>query len=240
MKGDSEVILMIAFFFIGLLIGNEISNDIFKTILEASAALAAAFFGAHYAFKLQNEKNKEENDFRDTQAANRAIFELIRTHNKFLAIEKQFIIPHINNPSRHLLIMPAVGITVTPTQINYDSLAFLFPSNKPNILGTLSSVEQEICSTIEVIEKRSNFHYDNVQPVIENLEKIYGTHIPANEIEKALGTRFSKILSDSTDFMIEGVAAVIEGTRNHIELLHSQTIEIYPGHKIIKMDLTSF
>ena len=118
-------------------------------ILAASiATLAAAYFGAKYAFSLQNEKEKRASDATDVKAANSAIFELARTYNKFLAIKKQFIDEHRGKAERHLMIMPVAGMSWEPPKFNYDTISFLFRSSDPNLLGTLSLVEQEIASTL--------------------------------------------------------------------------------------------
>jgi len=205
-------------------------------ILAASlATLAAAYFGAKYAFSLQNEKETRASHSTDVKAANSAIFELARTYNKFTAIKKQFIDEHRGKAERHLMIMPVAGMSWEPPKFNYDSISFLFTSSDPNLLGTLSLVEQEIASTLDVIKQRSTMHVDVLQPAIEKLSQRVGGQVSLRQIEEELGQRLATTLRMSTDFMIEGVDNVLAGCMEHITKIKAETDKIYPGHVVIKM-----
>lgn len=205
-------------------------------ILAASlATLAAAYFGAKYAFALQNEKEKRASDSTDVKAANSVIFELARTYNKFTAVKKQFIDEHRDKVERHLMIMPVAGMSWEPPKFNFDSISFLFKSSDPNLLGTLSLVEQEIASTLDVIKQRSAMHVDVLQPAIEKLSQRVGDQVSSRQIEDELGQRLAATLRMSTDFMIQGVDNVLSGCMEHMTKIKAETDSIYPGHVIIKM-----
>ena len=205
-------------------------------ILAASlATLVAAYFGAKYAFKLQDEKAKRDSDVRDVKATNGVIFELVRTYNKFIAIKKQFIDEHRDKAERHLLIMPVAGMSWQPPKFDYDSISFLFTSSNPNLLGTLSLVEQEIASTLDVIKQRSAMHVEVLQPAVERLSQRVGDQFSLAQIEAELGQRMAATLQMSTTFMIEGVDDVLSGCKEHIDLLKSETQKSYPGHIVIGM-----
>lgn len=205
-------------------------------ILAASVAtLAAAYFGAKYAFSLQNEKEKRTSDATDVKAANSAIFELARTYNKFLAIKKQFIDEHRGKAERHLMIMPIAGMSLDPPKFNYDAISFLFRSSDPNLLGTLSLVEQEIASALDLIKQRSAMHVDVLQPTVERLSQRVGDKVTTRQIEDELGQRLAVTLKMSTDFMIQGVDSVLAGCMEHMTKIKSETDKIYPGHVVIRM-----
>lgn len=209
-------------------------------ILVASiATLAAAYFGAKYAFKLQNEREKQASDAIDVKAANSVIFELARTYNKFTAIKKQFIDPHRNDPERHLVIMPVAGMSWEPPKFNYDAISFLFRSSDPNLLGTLSLVEQEITSTLDFIKERSRMHVEVLQPAVERLSERIGEQVTLRQIEDELGKRLAATLRLTTTFMIEGVDDVLAGCKQHIAQIKSQTQQMYPGHGVIGLIVRS-
>jgi len=197
--------------------------------------LFAAFGGSWYAFKLQDEKHKRDTDERDVKAANSAIFELTRWHKKFYAFKRQFIVEHLNNPWRQFYIMPAAGMSLSHPKFDYDSLAFIFKSKNPNLLGTLSLTELEISSTLDVIHQRSKMHVEILQPAVEEVERRFGPLFPPEEVEKQLGSRHSQALKMLTDYIISGVDDSLAAIRNHIDLINAETKAIYPEHVVIGM-----
>ena len=206
-----------------------------EILITSLATLAAAYFGAKYAFSLQKEKEKRNSDMADVKAANSAIFELARTYNKFMAIKKQFIDEHRNKPERHLMIKPLVGMSWEPPKFNYDAISFLFRSSDPNLLGTLSLVEAEIASTLDLIKQRSAMHVDVLQPAIERLSQRFGDQLSMQQIEDELGQRLVATFEMNTDYMIQGVDDIIAGCIKHMAKIKTETDKMYPGHVVIKM-----
>lgn len=204
------------------------------SILSAAATLAAAFFGASYAFKLQRETLEREAVKGQVEAGNKAIFELVRTLNQFVAVRNQFINEYRENPGRHLYILPMTG-TLRVMQLNFDDLSFLFDTESPNFLMHLSMFQLEVASTVDVISQRSKIHVEVIQPTVESLEKEFGGVIKITQIESAIGTRHVKVLKMLTDFMIEGVDGVILNAKRHINEMSQILKKKFPGHKIIGM-----
>lgn len=238
MKGDTEVVLMIGFFIVGAAL-MAFAKDIsmiphVEAMLGAAATLIAAFVGAWYAFKLQLAHLEQRKTKEQVEAGNKAIFELVRTYNKFYAIKNQFIEEFRRNPARHVFIMPMAG-DIKPLQLNFDTLAFLFDSEDPNLLGRLAMFEQEVASTLGVIDQRSRLHADIVQPTVEKLERESGPLMSIEQIEKALGTRYSKTLKMLTDFMVDGVDGVVQAAEHHIGEMNRILRVKFPGHKVIGM-----
>lgn len=213
----------------------EIISKSAEILFSSLATLAAAYFGAKYAFKLQSDKDKRASDATDVKSANSVIFELARTFNKFIAIKKQFIDEHREKEERHLIIMPVAGMSWEPPRFNYDSISFLFKSSDPNLLGTLSLVEQEIASTLDVIKQRSTMHVEVLQPTIERLSQEVGEQVSLRQVEDALGQRLATTLRMSTTFMVDGVDNVLVGCKEHIEKIKAETQRLYPGHTVIGM-----
>lgn len=238
MKGDTEVVLMIVFFFAGAFFAafaEEISLMPFaNTIVASLTTLAAAFFGAKYAFKLQAKQKQEETDRTNVEAGNKVIFQLVRLYNKFGAIRNQFIEEHRNSPGKRYFIMPVAGLEINDPHINYDSLSFIFNSGKLNILDELSSFEQEVTSALDVISRRSEHHYNVIQPAIEKLEKTYGEKVTLDQIDSILGKRESQIAAISTDNMILCVDTIMNYDKTIIKLSNLMK-KLYKGHTIIEM-----
>jgi len=241
MKGDTEVILMILFFFSGAVFAvyaEEISIlPFFDTLTAPLATLLAAFFGAKYAFKLQAKQKQEEIDRINVEAGNKVIFQLIRLYNKFGSFRNQFIEQYRHDPGRRYFILPVAGLEGSDIRINYDSLSFIFNSGKLNILDELSSFEQEITSAIEVISRRSEHHYKIIQPAIEEIEKTHGEKVTLEQIDSKLGKRETQIATISTDNMI----MCVDGVMSYgalITKLSDLLKELYKEHEIIGMKNT--
>lgn len=213
----------------------EIISKSAEILFTSLATLAAAYFGAKFAFRLQSDKDMRASDAADVKSANSVIFELARTFNKFIAIKKQFIDEHRSKAERHLMIMPVAGMSWEPPRFNYDSISFLFKSSDPNLLGTLSLVEQEIASTLDVIKQRSTMHVEVLQPTIERLSQQVGEQVSLRQVEDALGQRHATTLRMSTTFMVDGVDNVLAGCKEHIEKIKAETQRLYPGHTVLGM-----
>lgn len=238
MKGDTEVVLMIVFFIVGAAVvayAEELSLiPYLNTILGAAATLAAAFFGAKYAFQLQLESLKQKEVKDQVEAGNKAIFELVRTYNQFLAVRNQFIDEHRQSPGKHVFILPMAG-NLHVMQLNFDNLTFLFDAADPDLLGRLALFQREVASTIDVIAQRSQLHVDVIQPAVERLEEEVGEAIQLGQLEKALGKRNTQTVKMLTDFMIEGVDGLIAGSERYINELNKILKEKFRGHKIMGM-----
>lgn len=239
MKGDTEVILFVAFFFTGVALGSILADasmePYLNSVVSALATLAAAFFGAKYAFDLQEKKQLRDTALTQVKAGNSLISSLSRTRNKFVAFRAQFIKPHQDNPIRHYFIQPTSGVAGINLQIDYDALDFFFASTDPDYLGRLSMLEQEVISTIEVIMQRSDFHYHQLQPAIERIEKSTGPKVTPEQIDQELGTRDAQVLCMITDQMVESVDRVIEWTETLAQEANRTLNQLYPGHQVIKI-----
>jgi hypothetical protein len=244
MKVSAKIVLLVIFaaicFFVagfsaGRIVDSASSKAFFDYFFTPFTTLVAAFGGSWYAFKLHEDNTQKESDARDVKSANNAIFELARWYNKFHAFRTQFIVEHESNPLRYLYIMPAAGMSFGAPEFDYDSLSFIFRSKNPNLLGTLSLVEQEIVSTLDVIQQRSKLHVDVLQPAVEEVEKKLGGGFPPSELEKELGTRHFQVIRMLTDHMVSGVDDALAGIREHIDLIKAETTALYPGHVVVGM-----
>ena len=244
MKVDAKVILLTLFVGLcwamaGLSLGRTVeaisAPPFLDYLFTPITTLVAAFGGSWYAFKLQEGKNQKEADQKNVNAANSVIFELTRWHKKFHALKSQFISEHLHNPWRHFLILPVAGMSLDHPNFDYDSLAFIFKSKNPNLLGTLSLAELEISSTLDVINQRSKMHVEILQPAVEKVENRLGGQFSPEEVEKHLGPRHSHTLRMLTDFIVSGVDDSLAEIRKHIDLIYAETTEIYPDHVVIGM-----
>lgn len=230
-----SIVSLVSGLIVGIIVSHKFTDLSF--ILTSLTTLVAAFLGAKFAFQMQTKKQEEERIKSEVTAGNKAIFEIIRTYNKFVAIRNQFINPNRNNPARHYFIHPISGINNHITSIDYDSLSFLMNTKTPDILNKLSAFEQEANSTIEAINHRSKLHFDVIQPAIEKAENKHGPQLTEQQIDTSVGSRYMVTIKMSTDIMVECVDSVISLAETDIETLRNLLKQEYKGHNIIKMQI---
>ncbi len=177
-------------------------------LVTAALTLSATFLGAYYAFSLQSKKAKlEQLQQRKTQG-NLAIFNISRIYNMFLCVRNQFIDPSRDSLGRHFEIQASYEFEKN-FDFNYAELAFLFNSTVPNILGEINTLHNQVTSTIELINHRSAFHREQLQPKLESAGLV-GDGYNLEEVEKVVGPRLTITMKTSTDDMVEAVDDIIE------------------------------
>ncbi|MEW5056527.1 MAG: hypothetical protein AB1Y25_02795 [Cycloclasticus sp.] len=232
-KHEKLITIIIFSFITGLVLGLITKVDA-KEIFIGLITLSAAFMGAYSAFALQNRKHERERTTAKVEAGNKAIFNLVRSYNTFLAFKKQFIDPFENDPGKFVSIPPSIGFE-GKANFDFDSLTYLFQIGDPNILGELSSFQAEVEATIALILQRSHMHLNGVQPAMEKSGVVDGQDIYSNQLKEILGNRLFVIMVQGTDQMIEGVNSIILNAEKLIEKLHKIHIKNYKGHIILKM-----
>jgi hypothetical protein len=207
-----------------------------ELIVTTLTTLVAAYGGTKYAFSIQNKKNTQNQDDLNIANGNLALFTLIRFHNKFLNINSQMIGDMRNHPHRHHFIKPSAIGAASPPKFDYASLAFLINTD-PNLLGKLSSLEQDVTGTIEIIDLRSRLHFEQLQPLVERLGRELGPDpgITPEQVENILGERTTFHLVRYTDFMVGGVDRAIARTKELSIELGLALKRKYPDAMIIKI-----
>ena len=241
LQGDKQILLAIVVGLLGFAMGllSELNSMDFplEAVTGPLMTLVAAFFGAWYAFKLHDNKDKRKRTEHDVKAANRAIFEISRHCNRLATYRKQFLEGKRNDPYRDYSILPVAGFSWENPEIDYDSLFFLFESSELDLVTEISSVEQEIISAVDVIRQRSEFHVKRLQPVIEKLEKQHGPTFSPNLISSALGPKDSRVLRMLTDYNYTCVDSAITEMQKVMEKLAGEVRILYPGHVVISFKL---
>lgn len=212
----------------------EIIVQIVIAGFTAVATLAAAYFGAKFAFDFQNRKN-EENEVKATvKSANMAIFALMRSHHELTAVNKQYIEPNVNDEDRHFSILPSSS-NIPHLDLQFNELSFLLSSSDPNLLNNLALTQSEINSTIDVVNARSTFHLTELQPLLEIHHERLSQISSLQEMESVIGVRATHTLRSVTDAMIENVPTALQILANDADQLYKITKGIYPSHGVVRM-----
>ncbi len=233
-----DVFVMVLFFAAGLFVGQNYSvwSTFAKDVVGALATLFAAFLGAWYAFRLQSEKDRRSEIAARATSLNAAIFELMRAHNKLIALRNQFINPLRMHPDRDFMIQPVAGGSLGAMSLDYKSLGFLFLSDDPNILGQLAMVDQDFAGSLDVISQRSRMHFEELQPIVEGLSGGNSLAVvTCDQIAAALGPMKTKQLGDLSRYMVEGIDGGILDTAKAIGDLSRLGRPLVAGLPVLRM-----
>jgi hypothetical protein len=214
------------------------------TLLLAVATVVAIYYSWRVDERrrkdtaLQEKVRKEETSLaeatRNCRAVNLVSFQLIATYQTFRSVRRDAIEPFFSDPARDFMILPIVA-ALKPVAIDYSSLLFLLEGDDANVLVSLSSLDQEISATIEIIRER-NLHHDMViQAKAFALTEAVGPVVSGSALEKTIGRRDMMKLKQSTEFMIRGIDSIVDGCKKVSDELKNATRKLYPDkyHKII-------
>ncbi len=239
MKSDSLIVISIASLFVGVLLG-AISNEkafdtTFNVLAPAIATLVAAFLGAGYAFKLQENERRAREVKENVASGNRAIFSLMRMYSKLKNFEKQFLNPFKGDKTAFLQMQPTLELIKYEIKLDIDSLSYLLETEHGNILGELSACIGKYQGAIDAINNRSHIHLNHVLPILERAGFVEGADYSIEKIKEFLGPRLFAAITDGTDQVFSHTLHTIE----EIDRISSELTRVlkqsFPGHVIIRM-----
>lgn len=209
------------------------------------ATLLAAFLGAWFAFRLQNNREENKKHQENIGAANRALFTLSRFISALEDIKRQVIDPVRDRPDRFVAMLPflisnydALRFDTKSLTLRFDtkSLTFLLESNSPNLLGELITEENRFHQAINLLSNRSELHRHQVQPLLEAAAVRIGGEHPIADIKKALGARIFTQITMATDDLIEHVDQTLSTSEYLSKRFVVAMKEIYPKSKFITVE----
>jgi hypothetical protein len=239
-NNERTITLVVSTFVIGIILGliAQIEETAMEVILTALTTLVAAFSGAYYAFRLQSKEKDSETISSNVAAGNKAIFSLLTNFNKFTNFRDQFINEFRENEFRYLYILPAVGMA-RPSEIDFDSLGFIFKHKNRNLLAQMSLNQSEAESAMEVITLRSSLHNESIQRKLDEVGLNQEAQFTLGALREAVGERDFAQIVQLTNQMISSVDSVIETSEKLIGELQKTIVDIYPKHIVIGMQKIS-
>jgi hypothetical protein len=237
-KHERNITIVLITFISGVILGllTNIEKDPLELIIPALTTLVAAFLGAYFAFRFQNNREEEKKHQNNVEAANRALFNLSRIINELEVIKKQVIDPVRDRPDRYLAMQPFLIPNYDDMKFNIDSLTFLLESKSPNILGEILVEETNFHQVINSLNNRSELHRYQVQPILEAAGVRVGGQYLAADIERALGQRIFIQIQNATDNLIEHVDETLVSSQKIMDKLVSNLKRIYPKSEFLILD----
>lgn len=221
----------------GWIAHGKLIEVLFTAYVPALATLFAAYYGARYAFDLQQKK--QEDDVKKTNLANGniAIFTLLSMINSLLSYQKQIIDPIRNNPKAFLEMQPTLSFLREDLSFRIKNLYFLVEKNDPNLLGQLMLEEARYRAAMDAINERSKLHIHEIQPLLERCGVIEGGTYTFEGIEKVLGNRFYTTLQQQLAQIIDHVDSAIVSMDATGKKLNQALKAAYPKERVLAIAL---
>lgn len=205
-----------------------------KEILTPVMAIFATFFGAMFAFRLNEAKDLRSLSNSRREALNRALFILIRQKNAVHQLELGF--QKYTSLVERAFNMPAMKPPAYADLVfSMAELDFLLESKNPAILFMLSIEEERFHQTISAVQIRNEFYVDEVQKAL-SAQKINGRATTLLELQALLGERLFHGAMNGADMAWQHVTNTNLSLQHAHAELHKLAKEIFPGHKFLSYD----
>lgn len=212
--------------------------DVFLTsYIPALATLLAAFYGAKYAFQFQIDKEAENIKRFNLVSANIAIFTLMRMANKLRNYQRDTIDIVRKSPSRFLELQPTLDMEKEHIKLDIEALYFVLETEDRNLLGEVIIEEERYRNVIDTINKRSQLHLHEVQPLLESANFVSGDSYSLDDIKQMLKPRIYDTLVQATESVINLVDETLISIEMTSNKLTASIKKQYPDKTVISFIL---
>jgi hypothetical protein len=206
-----------------------------QDIARSALALVGTFFGATFAFRLNQSKESFQLHLKRRESLNRAIFILIRQYNAVHHLKNEF--SAFSKPIEKAFKLRAV--TPPPYQDlyhNFENIEFILESKNPHIIFDLSIEQERFHQIMAAINFRNEFFIKEVMPAAANAD-LDGKLLSARELQEKLGDR---IYYGAIQGVEEAEKILILGNESLPKMLKSLrdfAKEQYPKHSFINYEI---
>ncbi len=215
----------------------EIILQVLRVAVPAVATLIAAFFGAWFAYRLQDKAKVREERASNISAANRVLFTVFQQINSLTLLQRDIIDPVRNHPMKFIAMQPVMPEQQEDIQFDFSSLGFLLNTKHKQIVLDLFIEQQRFREAIKAISYRSALHIQQVQPSLERAGIQEGVDYTIEELGKVLGPRLYKTLQHATDQIIYYVDRTIASIDEVKGKMIKAFKELYPEGEFLNFEL---
>lgn len=197
-----------------------------------------ASYGASYAFKLQQGREKAAADIAKVGALNHALMVMCFQYNEIALLWSKMRMFDVNDLQRMLGLRPYKSPQFDYRQHVVD-LAFLIHSGNAPLLLDISLEQQRFDACMTSMEIRSEYFINSVEPVIEQTGVLAE---PVNEqiVLDAFGTRIYHSLLNQSNSLFDHVKQSEISLVETIEKLHKVAKQCYPDERFFKVERVDF
>lgn len=206
--------------------------------LSAVATLAAAFFGARFAFQFQQQEKAKE--LREVQIAkaNAGLQRILRMVN-IVGNYRTMVV----DPVRHLGRGAAVSMNATISEdvsrehFEVTDLSFMVTKEEQEAVFDLWLEERRFHTLMQAIDRRSKLHLDEYQPIAEAKKLHEREDLTLNDLRAEVGPRIIDGLITLTDYILKDVDATLASLIAAKDRLRAALELRFPGEKFLNFEL---
>lgn len=218
----------------------KITLQVLHEAVPAIATLLAAFFGAWFAYRLQDKAKVRKERASNISIANRALFTVFQQINSLKLFQIDMIDPVRNHPLKFIAMQPILHEKHEDLQFDFSILAFLLNTKHKQIVLDLFIEQQRFREAIKAINYRSELHYQ-AQPFLERAGIQEGVDYPPDALLKtlddALGPRLHMSLQRATDQVVHHVDRTVGSLDEVKGKMINAFKELYPEADFLKFEL---
>lgn len=217
-----------------------ISRILEKDYLSAIATIAASFFGAMFAFRLQQKEKDRERRQQEIAQAGAALQCLFRMADTVGGYKANYV-----NPIRGMrqvagiMLAPSLPEDVDRERFNFDGLSFLSDKEGQQVVADLWLEERRFHNLMKAINRRSKVHLDQYQPVAEAKALHQRGGITLQELRTEVGPRVVDELVRTTEFIIKDVDDTLASLQRAKDQFHVVLRKRFPKQKFLDFELIS-
>jgi hypothetical protein len=201
----------------------------------AFLALLGTFFGALFAFRLDEDKEKKKEYQRRKSAMNRALLVLGAQHNELRIIKKELEkFPHLKACAFNM--NAAQPVETLRLEQKIDDLDFLLESEAPNMLFKLHLEQLRFDQALEAVRMRNKHCVDVLQPAMEKHD-LRGKMVSDAQVREALGNMIYETAVNTTATMAYHVGASDLSIPELAAEFRALAKKVQPGEKFLVFDL---
>ncbi len=238
MKFYLKIILYIAIFGVGLLLG---SSNIFNKIgsvnfLGPLTTLLAAFFGAGFAFLLQNKKQERDEKKAQIAVVNRTIYMIYDMWNVLFEYQIDSINPIRNKPDDWLNLAASLEGQFHEVRFSAKDLVFLLETRHADLYSRILLEEQRYSIAMGLIRTRSRLVYDQLHPKMEHLSFKIGEPLDLNNVKTSLGSDLTNKLERLTKGIISNVDENVSSLRILYDEFRNSMLDFLGTENLLKVE----
>lgn len=197
-----------------------------KDLINLALGMFGTFFGALFAFRLNQHKEDTKIDTTREDALNRALLTLIRQYNAISNLARD--IDNFQDPIERAINMPALKPPdYSKLTQDINSLDFLLNTKNPNILVELSIEDERFHQAISALNLRNDVYLKDFLPKISELQ-LNKKHVNIDILEEKFGFNIWNSVLNGSNYAYMHISESKKSLPKMITILYSTAKEIYP------------
>jgi hypothetical protein len=207
------------------------------SLIASMATLAAAFFGAFFAYSLENRARQRREQEQYLAQSNDLLIALFQKINALTIFQWDFVEPCRDDPGKMISMLPALDFKLPDPPLRPESVNFLVKSKHKQLLFDIHIEDQRFAEAMKTIRYRSHLHLNYVHPALHSAGLVEGVEYTETEFKAALGELMYARLKQATEAVVYHVDRTVKSSDQLRKKLIKALKETFPKQEILEFTL---